>query len=237
MREVPLITISLSVLIIIVLSMGWINFEIETNPVRLWVSPSSAAAQEKEYFDKNFGPFFRAEQAFLVNDTHKSGPGPVLSYDTLAWWFDIESRVQRMKSLKEGATLSDVCFNPTGKACVVQSLTGYFGGSFAEVDQDEWKEHLQHCTEQPGSQDCLPDFQQPLRPDMILGGTEHNDALSAEALIVTWVVNNHAEGSESEARAIDWEESFINLLQTASREAKEEAFACRILPRLVLREN
>jgi Niemann-Pick C1 protein len=217
----PLITISLSVLIVLVLSMGWINFEIETNPVRLWVSPSSAAAQEKEYFDKNFGPFFRAEQAFLVNDTHKSGPGPVLSYDTLRWWFDVESRIQRMKSLEGGTTLSNVCFNPTGEACVVQSLTGYFGGSFTDVDNDGWREHLQHCTEQPGSQDCLPDFQQPLRPDMILGGVQNSDALSAKALIVTWVVNNHAEGSDGEARAIDWEESFINLLQTVSREANE----------------
>ena len=217
----PLITISLSVLIVVVLSFGWINFEIETNPVRLWVSPSSAAAQEKEYFDNNFGPFFRAEQAFLVNDTHGSGPGPVLSYDTLAWWFDVESRVQRMKSLQEGITLGDVCFNPTGKACVVQSLTGYFGGSFSDVNQDEWREHLKLCVEQPGSQVCLPAFQQPLRPEMILGGIENNDALSAEALIVTWVVNNHVEGSDGEARAVDWEESFINLLQNASREAKE----------------
>lgn len=217
----PLITISLSVLIVLVLSMGWINFEIETNPVRLWVSPSSAAAQEKEYFDNNFGPFFRAEQAFLVNDTHESGPGPVLSYDTLRWWFDVEGRIQRMKSLKEGATLSNVCFNPTGEACVVQSLTGYFGGSFTDVGNDGWREHLQHCTEQPGSQDCLPDFQQPLRPDMILGGVQNSDALSAEALIVTWVVNNYAEGSDGEARAVDWEESFINILQTVSREAKE----------------
>ena len=217
----PLITISLSVLIVVVLSFGWINFEIETNPVRLWVSPSSAAAQEKEYFDNNFGPFFRAEQAFLVNDTHESGSGPVLSYDTLAWWFDVESRVQRMKSLKEGMTLGDVCFNPTGKACVVQSLTGYFGGSFSDVNRNDWREHLKLCVEQPGSQVCLPAFQQPLRPEMILGGMKNDDALSAEALIVTWVVNNHVEGSDGEARAVDWEESFINLLQNASREAKE----------------
>ena len=217
----PLITISFSVLIVLVLSMGWMNFEIETNPVRLWVSPSSAAAKEKEYFDKNFGPFFRAEQAFLVNDTQATGPGPVLSYDTLAWWFDVENRIQRMKSLKNGVTLNDVCFNPTGKACVIQSLTGYFGGSFSNVEQDGWKNQLKHCTEQPGSQDCLPGFQQPLRPEMVLGGMRNDDALTAEALLVTWVVNNHEEDSLGEALAIDWEESFINLLQIASREAKE----------------
>ncbi|KAL8827929.1 MAG: hypothetical protein Q9191_002893, partial [Dirinaria sp. TL-2023a] len=217
----PLITISLNVLIVLVMSIGWINFDVETNPVRLWVSPSSAAAKEKEYFDTNFGPFYRAEQAFLVNDTYASGPGPVLSYDTLAWWFDVEGRVQRMKSLRQGATLDEICFNPTGKACVVQSLTGYFGGSFSSVNPESWREHLTHCTQQPGSQECLPDFQQPLRPEMILGGIQKDEPLTAEALIVTWVVNNHAEGSKEEARAIDWEESFIDLLRTASQEAKE----------------
>ena len=216
----PLITIGLSLVIVLVLSIGWINFEVETNPVRLWVSPSSAAAKEKQFFDDNFGPFYRAEQAFLVNDTDESGPGPVLSYDTLAWWFDVESRVQRMKSLQQGVTLNDVCFNPTGSACVVQSLTGYFGGSFSHVDKDSWQADLKHCTEQPGDQTCLPAFQQPLRPDMVLGGMVDNDALSAEALLVTWVVNNHVEGSAGEMRAMDWEESLIGLLHDAAEEAK-----------------
>ena len=215
----PLIVIGLSLVIVLVLSIGWISFEVETNPVRLWVSPSSAAAKEKEFFDQNFGPFYRAEQAFLVNDTQKSGPGPVLSYDNLAWWFDVESRVQRMKSLKQGVSLNDVCFNPTGEACVVQSLTGYFHGSFSAVNKDTWQDQLKHCTEQPT--ECLPDFQQPLQPDMVLGGIKNGSALSAEALLVTWVVNNYAEGSEGETRAIDWEESLIDLLNDAAQEAEQ----------------
>ncbi len=218
----PLITIGVSVLVVAVLSVGWFNFEVETNPVRLWVSPSSAAAKEKAFFDKSFGPFYRAEQAFVVNDTNPSGPGPVLSYDTLAWWFDVEARVQRRMSPEEGVAFGDVCFNPTGKACVVQSLTGYFGGSFASVDADTWQEDLKHCTDQPGSQECLPDFQQPLDKDIILGGYKKNgDVLSAEAMIVTWVVNNHDEGSDGERRALDWEQGLINVLKDAQREAKD----------------
>ncbi|CAD6582982.1 MAG: hypothetical protein ASARMPREDX12_001140 [Alectoria sarmentosa] len=218
----PLITIGVSVLVIVVLSIGWINFEVETNPVRLWVSPSSSAAKEKAFFDQSFGPFYRAEQAFVVNDTQPSGPGPVLSYDTLGWWFDVEARVQRRMSPKEGVAFSDVCFNPTGEACVVQSLTGYFGGSFASVDADTWQEYLRHCTTQPGSQECLPDFQQPLDKDIILGGYEKTgDILGAEAMIVTWVVNNHDEGSIGENRALDWEEGLISVLKDAQSEAKE----------------
>ena len=217
----PLITISVSILVVVVLSIGWVHFQIEKDPVRLWVSPNSAAAKEKEFFDSNFGPFYRAEQAFLVNDTEPSGPGPVLSYDTLAWWFDVERRVKRNLSPKFHSTLADVCFNPTGKACVVQSLTGYFGGSFEDVLPDTWKQDLQHCTESPGSQECLPAFQQPLSKDIILGGIHGNDALSAEALIVTWVVNNYEEGSKGELRAIDWEEGLKEIMQAAQEEATD----------------
>lgn len=218
----PSITISISVAVVVGLSIGWTNFAIETNPVRLWVSPNSAAAQEKAFFDSKFGPFFRAEQAFLVNDTDPSGPGPVLSYNTLAWWFDVENRIERARSMKEDVTFHDVCFNPTGKACVVQSLTGYFGNSFANVDPNTWQTHLRHCTEQPGSQDCLPGFQQPLSQNMVLGGWHKTDnILDSEALIVTWVVNNHPEGSKEEAVAADWEQCFKNLLQSTQEEAKE----------------
>ena len=217
----PLITISASFLLVVILSIGWLNFAVETDPVRLWVSPSSDPATEKEFFDSNFGPFYRAEQAFLVNDTHGDGPGSVLSYNTLAWWFDLEQRVQRVRSLKKGVTLEDVCFNPTGEACVVQSITGYFRGSFANVDPRTWEKDLRHCTEQPGSQECLPDFQQPLKKDIILGGWEKtDDVLDSEALITTWVVNNYAQGSEREAVAMDWEESLKRMLEDAQREAR-----------------
>ncbi|KAK4983204.1 niemann-Pick type C-related protein 1 [Elasticomyces elasticus] len=214
----PAITIITSVVVVVLLSLGWARFDIERDPVRLWVAPDSAAAQEKAFFDENFGPFFRAEQAFLVNDTHSSGPGPVLSYDILRWWFDVEARVQRLKSVKGGHTFDDVCYKPSGDACVVQSLTGYFGGSFDNIDPDTWQDDLEGCAEQPVN--CLPDFQQPLQPKMILGGY-NGTVLNAEALIVTWVVSNHAEGTPELARAMDWEESLKRTLIDVQGEAKE----------------
>ena len=216
----PLITTGCSILIVAVLSIGWANFEVETNPVRLWVSPDSDAAKEKAFFDENFGPFYRAEQAFVVNDTNPLGPGPVLSFETLAWWFDVEQRVQRRISPTEYVTLGDVCFNPTGAACVVQSLTGYFD-NYGDMTPDNWEKHVKDCTTSPGGQQCLPAFSQPLSEDIILGGFMDDDVLSAEAFITTWVVNNYDEGTEGEKRAMDWEEGLKNVLQDAQREAKE----------------
>ncbi|PYI14710.1 multidrug efflux transporter AcrB transmembrane domain-containing protein [Aspergillus violaceofuscus CBS 115571] len=213
----PAITIITSTILVGVLSLGWLRFAVETDPVRLWVSPTSAAAQEKAYFDEHFGPFYRAEQAFLVNET-----GPVLSYDTLSWWFGVELRVHRTLSQGRGLLLDDVCFKPTGDACVVQSLTGYFDGSLSNLDPDTWQERLQHCTESPGDVSCLPAFGQPLRPEMILGGYEKTgNALDAQALFTTWVVNNYAQGTEEEANAIDWEETIQQILRVVQEEAED----------------
>ena len=218
----PGITIFTTVIIVVLMSLGWLRFAVETDPVRLWVSPSSAAAQEKEYFDSNFGPFYRAEQAFLINDTHPEGPGRVLDYDTLGWWFDVESRVRRMISLHDGLSLDDVCFKPTGDACVIQSVSGYFGGSFFNVEPNNWQDHLKHCAGSPGSRECLPDFQQPLSPELILGGyNETGNVLDASALMVTWVVNNHLQGTEGEARVLDWEDSLKRVLLVVQEEARE----------------
>lgn len=217
----PAITIASSIVVVVLLSLGWLRFSVETDPVRLWVSPSSAAYQEKEYFDTNFGPFYRAEQAFVVNST-ADGDGRVLNYDTLSWWFDVESRVRRMISLERELILDDVCFKPTGDACVIQSLTGYFGGSVSNLDPDTWEDRLKHCAESPGDVSCLPDFSQPLKPEMLLGGYEESgNVLDAQAIVATWVVNNHAQGTESEANAIDWEDSFKRIFDVVQEEAKE----------------
>ncbi|KAF2713476.1 multidrug efflux transporter AcrB transmembrane domain-containing protein [Pleomassaria siparia CBS 279.74] len=212
----PVTTILISILVVALMSLGWMRFEVETDPVRLWVSPDSAAAQEKDFFDEKFGPFFRAEQAFLVNDTG-AARGPVLSYDTLHWWFDVESRIQRLMSYEGGVTLDDVCFKPVGDACVVQSITGYFQGDFSNVSPGSWKDTLVDCVDNPSS--CLPTFQQPLDSHLLFGGVNES-VLDAEALIVTWVVSNHPEGTPEFQRAMNWEDSMKDMMLIVQGEAQ-----------------
>lgn len=217
----PGITIGSCILVVALFSIGWKDFDIERDPARLWVSPSSAAAEEKAFFDANFGPFYRAEQVFLVNDTHTSGPSPVLSYDTLKWWFTIEERVAALKGAKTGATLDQVCYKPTGDACVVQSVAGYFGNDFDLVDPRSWQNDLKACADQPVG--CRPAFGQPLDPHMILGGWQATaNVLDSSALITTWVINNYAESSPKVVRAMDWEAQLRNLLLQVQDEAIEK---------------
>jgi Niemann-Pick C1 protein len=212
----PSITIFTSILVVVLMSLGWMRFQVETDPVRLWVAPDSAAAQEKAFFDEQFGPFFRAEQVFLVNDTGSS-PGPVLSYETLDWWFGVESQIQRLKSYEGGVTLDQVCFKPIGDACVVQSVTGYFKGDFANVKPSKWQDDLVDCVDNPTS--CLPTFQQPLDPHLLFGGVDES-VLDANAIVVTWVVQNHPEGTPEELRAMRFEDEMKNYLKIVAEDAK-----------------
>jgi len=215
----PGITIAISVLIVALLSIGWIRFEIERDPARLWVSPTSAAALEKDFFDQKFGPFYRAEQVFLINDTNPEGPGPVLSYDTLNWWVKVENEINELTGAKTGASLHDVCFKPTGDACVVQSVAAWFTNDMSLYTPSNWGARLKACADQPVN--CLPKFSQPIDPALILGGLNGSEnAVDAAAMIVTWVINNHAEGSPEIERAKDWEESLRATLLDLQEEAR-----------------
>jgi Niemann-Pick C1 protein len=217
----PGITIGISVLVVGLLSLGWIRFDIERDPARLWVSPASTAAQEKIFFDDNFGPFYRAEQVFLINDTLPSGPGPVLSYDTLMWWIGIEERISGLKGQKTGSSLDDVCFNPTGNGCVVQSVAAYFGNNLKNYNSSTWETKLRACAKSPVK--CLPKFGQPIDPKMILGGLDDtDDVVTSSATIVTWVIKNAAERSPEVENAMDWEESLRTTLLDVQQEARDK---------------
>lgn len=217
----PGIMIGLSVLVVGLLSLGWMRFDIEQDPARLWVSPTSAAAQEKKFFDHNFGPFYRAEQLFIINDTH---PGAtVMSSDMLHWLVNVEADAAGIKGTKTGAMLNDVCFKPAGEACVVQSVTTYFDNSHESIKPETWKQKLRDCADTPV--DCLPKFSQPIDPKMIIGGVPSSDDVAeASALIVTWVVNNGIEGSLELERATDWEDSLKELFASLEKEAVLKGF-------------
>lgn len=234
----PATTIMISVVCVGLLSLGWLNFAVENDPVRLWVSPTSEAAMEKQFFDENFGPFYRTQQVFLVNDTTDAGPSPVLDYSVLGWWFDVENRIRRMKSLVYGVTLDDVCFKPTDSGCVVQSVTGYFGNDFWNVREATWERDLRSCTAQPVQSQCLPDFGQPLNKELLLGGWEETaDVVDAKAMIVTWVLENHPEGSEPLERSMDWETSLKSTLILVQAEAKERGLRLSFSTEISLEEE
>lgn len=59
-------------IIALALSFGLFFFNITTDPVDLWSSPTSRAREEKAYFDKNFNPFYRTEMFIVTAPRYNS---------------------------------------------------------------------------------------------------------------------------------------------------------------------
>ncbi|SCU98058.1 LAMI_0F12794g1_1 [Lachancea mirantina] len=182
-----------SVLIVVLLSIAGVVFgELERDPINLWVSKNSKSYKEKAYFDDKFGPFYRVEQIFVVNET-----GPVLSYDTLKWWFDLEKNITTDLKSQGEISYNDLCFRPTeDSSCVIESLTQYFAGDLPS--ESDWRQQLQGCTSSPVN--CLPPFQQPLKPNLLFS----SDAVfDSHSFVTTLLLDNHTSSSTEWERQLE----------------------------------
>ncbi|KAG0268129.1 hypothetical protein DFQ27_007472 [Actinomortierella ambigua] len=211
-------TISVCLGLVAFFSLGWSRFAVETDPVKLWVAHDSISATRKAVFDQNFGPFYRTAQVIMSYEGEKAGQSIVdeSSFRTL---FAINDRVKGLKTEKNGVTLKDICFHPTGPECVIQSPTGYWQDQVSQFKSDSWFDTFLSCTDNPA--ECLPAFQQPLKPDIILGGFEGTDYAKSKALIITYVIQNSVDSKVTE-RAHEWELAFLDLLDKLANKGFEE---------------
>lgn len=188
MRSPRVVLLIAVALVSVCLGLIFVFGQLETDPIRLWVSESSPRYIEKEHFDANFGPFYRTEQIFVVNDT-----GPVLSsYDTVKWWFETEAMLtESLLSSDNESTYQDLCFRATNDStCVIESFTQYFGGLVPAAES--WRSQLGACTDSPVN--CLPTFQQPLRPNLLFSDPE--DVFASHAFVVTLLIDDHTSRAE-----------------------------------------
>ncbi|KAI0306903.1 multidrug efflux transporter AcrB transmembrane domain-containing protein [Multifurca ochricompacta] len=180
------------------LNTGWSRFGVETDPVRLWVAPDSESKIRKDFFDQNFGPFYRPQQIFITSTATEehgqllSTKKPVLSWDHLKFWSSVEADIRALRSSPNSYSLSDVCFRPAGPegAC-------------------SWADRVEYCANAPV--DCLPDFQQPLLPKYVLGGLGCN------------IVVSDSLAPEARERAMEWENALAQYLAQIKERALTEA--------------
>ncbi len=209
----PAETFVIAAVVVAALNIGWRYFAVETDPVRLWVSPSSESAAQKHFFDDNFGPFYRTEQVFITSTSGDS----VLSRDTLKWWLEAEDEIRFMNT-ESGVRLDQVCFAPAGRGrsskdtyCAIQSISAWITNELDD-DDDLWQRTILDCAARPG--ECLPGFGQPVDPKLILGGAD-GDWLNAKALVITWVLDNYNDDRVQKAE--EWERMLRGYLSGLSR--------------------
>ncbi|KAF9428191.1 hypothetical protein BGZ94_003123 [Podila epigama] len=198
-------TISICFGLVAFFSLGWSQFGVETDPVKLWVAPDSISALQKATFDQNFGPFYRTAQVIV---SYKDGQDPIVDEQSFRRLFMINDRIKSLKTVN-GIQLSDICLHPTGDECVVQSPTGYWQDDIHNFRSSSWKDDFQGCAENPVQ--CLPEFQQPLKPDIILGGFNGTDYTHAKAFIITYVIQNSVNTTITNI-AQEWEYEYLRFM-------------------------
>ncbi|XP_023634609.1 Niemann-Pick C1 protein isoform X2 [Capsella rubella] len=213
----PSLVLFMSVAIVLALSSGLFNFEVETRPEKLWVGPGSKAAEEKKFFDSHLSPFYRIEQLILATvPDPKSGRAPsIVTDENILLLFEIQEKVDQIRGNYSGSkvSLTDICLKPLGEDCATQSILQYFKMDPGNFDDYGGVEHAEYCFQHyTSSEMCLSAFQAPVDPSAVLGGFSGNNYSEATAFVVTYPVNNVIGDSSNEnAMAIAWEQSFIQL--------------------------
>ncbi|KAI9144575.1 sterol-sensing domain of SREBP cleavage-activation-domain-containing protein [Paraphysoderma sedebokerense] len=211
----PYLTIFMSLAFVCITSIGWYhNLNIETDPVNLWVGPNSDSATQKHFFDENFSPFYRTTQLILTPENISDS---IIQKPYILQLFQIQGSISALTT-PSGVTLNDLCFQPLKNVqeCVIESVTGYWQnnmGDFEDTPEQFVMQKFQDCTTNPASLDCLPPFQQVLRPDLVLGGVPSVKLADGKdfklynetkAFVVTFVNRNYVD-DRMKKKAEEWE--------------------------------
>lgn len=148
-----------SLLVSIILAMGMCWWKVTTDPVDLWVSSTSQARLDMEYFNQHFWKFYRIEQV-VVAPTNTSrfeanGAegvetfGPAFNKEFMMKVFDLQKSIEAISV--EGAdgkvvTLDRICFKPLDKDCATQSIFTYFLDNKTYIERDDYPSRISTCT-------------------------------------------------------------------------------------------
>ncbi|CAL8336334.1 NPC1-like intracellular cholesterol transporter 1 [Gadus morhua] len=172
----------------------------------------------------------------------------ILEKDLLTQLLALQTRIQNIEfwssDLNRTATLKDVCFaplnpsNPGMTDCAVNSLLQYFQNNVTNLDakvnmtelgvtkEVDWRDHFIYCVNSPLSfkditdlgMSCMADYGAPVFPFLAVGGYENEDFTNAEALILTFSLNNYNRDDPRFKVALEWEQIFLNIVQEYQRD-------------------
>ena len=120
----PWLVIGGGLVLTVVCAVGLLKARLESDPIALWVSPSSAVLRDKEYFDSTFGPFYRTEQLiFTPATTSVSSSTPaqsgnststILTRRTMLMLQQLTVTIRSLSVSYNGSdvTLSTLCYRP-----------------------------------------------------------------------------------------------------------------------------
>ncbi|XP_006217208.1 NPC1-like intracellular cholesterol transporter 1 [Vicugna pacos] len=171
----------------------------------------------------------------------------ILSTDLLLELLDLQEKLRHLQvwapEEQRNISLQDICYAPLNphntslSDCCINSLVQYFqsnhtrllltanqtlSGQTAQVD---WRDHFLYCANAPltfkdGTAlalSCMADYGAPIFPFLAVGGYKGKDYSEAEALIMTFSINNYPSGDPRLAQAKLWEKGFLEEMRAFQR--------------------
>ncbi|XP_055969411.1 NPC1-like intracellular cholesterol transporter 1 [Sorex fumeus] len=186
-------------------------------------------------------------ESLLLGPKNFSG---ILNLDLLLELLELQEKLRHLQvwSPEEGrnVSLQDICYAPLKphntslSDCCVNSLLQYFQSNSTNLQltanqtvagqtvQVDWRDHFLYCANSPLSfkdvtklaLSCMADYGAPVFPFLAVGGYKGKDYSEAEALIMTFSLNNYPPGDPRLAQAKLWEEGFLKELQAFQKQTE-----------------
>ncbi|XP_004630599.1 Niemann-Pick C1-like protein 1 [Octodon degus] len=167
----------------------------------------------------------------------------ILSLDLLLELLDLQERLRHMQvwspEAQRSVSLQDFCYAPLNphntslSDCCVNSFLQYFQNNrtrllltanqtlMGQTAQVDWRDHFLYCANSPltfkdGTTlalSCMADYGAPVFPFLAIGGYKGKDYSEAEALVMTFSLNNYPADDPRLAQVKLWEEAFVQELQ------------------------
>ncbi|XP_043226344.1 NPC intracellular cholesterol transporter 1-like [Amphibalanus amphitrite] len=173
----PVPTLIVGLLVSVGLSVPAIYLEIITDPTELWAAPTSRSRLEKDYYDQQFGPFYRTEMLIIrakgldpIDHNTSLGIqhfGPAFDRELLRDVMRLQNHISDEitgQYKNETVRLEDICFRPMLPditRCATQSVGEYFQDdpdnlNYTTTDsagfEVNYLDHVRYCLLSPTEQ-------------------------------------------------------------------------------------
>jgi hypothetical protein len=197
--------------------LGILRIQVQEDPEKLWVSPGATTAVDEDFYNANFGPFWRIEQLIITSPDSNGNPTPILN--NLPVMNKILSIQNQMTAIQvpnpnvtgQYITFEDLCYQPLpGLGCAIESVFEIWHSNatvFANLSSSPAQKVL-NCNANPVDASCTSAQGIPFMPRVTLGGWNATNATSlgdATAIIITLLLLNYPENNTAaSAWELEW---------------------------------
>ena len=159
----PISTLITIFILVIICCAGFPKTEFTTDPVELWVDPESRNAQELQFFNEKFTPFYRSEIVIATLKPEFENQGydyftcsgqnihftSILNETYLKSFFELQERIFTMS---DKVNVVEACFKPLApdyEYCATQSIYQWWQNDIDVFEQVFDREDYATCVEDP----------------------------------------------------------------------------------------